>query len=178
MRVNGRLIEIGLGHFRVSPKPRGGDWLEVDAQALKREGFTFVVSLLTEPENEELGLTEEELVCKRNEIEFYSFPIIDRSTPRNREDFENLVERLLAKIEKGERGHFHCRAGLGRAPLLACAIMQKAGTNSDEAWRMLAESRGQPVPDTEAQRAWVKKNSHSSFTDLDDAFSKLLENGL
>ena len=144
--------------------------------ALKREGFTFVVSLLTEQENEELGLVDEEQLCQNNGLDFYSFPIVDRSSPRNRRDFEELAERLLARIKKGDRGFFHCRAGLGRAPLLGCTIIQKAGIDPDEAWAMLAKSRGQLVPDTEEQKLWVKK-PQQSFTNLDDVFSKLL-NGL
>ncbi|MFA7483782.1 MAG: tyrosine protein phosphatase [Vulcanimicrobiota bacterium] len=175
MKLDGRFIEIEPGRFCVGPKPRGGDWLEVDIQNLNREGFTFVVSLLTEPENTELNLVNEETVCKRNGIEFYSFPIIDRSAPKCRKKFEDFAQHLLTKIKNGECGYFHCRAGLGRAPLLGCIIMRMAGAHPDEAWRMLAEARGQPVPDTEEQRAWVK--SSQSATNLDDAFAKLLDNG-
>lgn len=176
MRTNGQLIEIGSGYFRVSPKPRGGDWLEADLQALKREGFTFVVSLLTEQENEELELTDEESICKQSGLDFYSFPIADRATPVSRRDFDALATHLHTRIEQGDRGFFHCRAGLGRAPLLGCAIMLRHGVASGEAWEMLAESRGQPVPDTEAQKAWIR-SPQKAVSSLDDAFSKLLENG-
>ena len=175
MKLNGRLIEIELGYFRVGPKPRGSDWLEVDIRALRHEGITFVVSLLTEQENQELGLADEESACRRNGMDFYSFPIVDRSIPESRLDFETLAEHLLGRIKKGERGLFDCRAGLGRAPLLGCTILSKAGMTPENAWKMLATSRGQPVPDTQAQRGWVRA-SQQSFASLDDALSKLLDN--
>jgi protein-tyrosine phosphatase len=175
MKLNGRLIEIELGHFRVGPKPRGGDWLEADIRALSHEGFTFVVSLLTEQENQELGLADEESVCRRNAIDFYSFPIVDRSIPESRSEFEALAEHLLGRIKKGDRGLLHCRVGLGRAPLLGCTILSKAGMTPENAWKMLATSRGQPVPDTQAQMHWVRA-SQQAFASLDDALSKLLDN--
>lgn len=175
MKLNGRLVEIELGHFRVSPKPRGGDWLEADIRALSHDGFTFVVSLLTEQENKELCLADEESVCRKNAIDFYSFPIVDRSIPESRSKFEALAEHLLGRIKNGDRGLIHCRAGLGRAPLLGCTILTKAGTTPDNAWRMLAMSRGQPVPDTQAQMDWVRA-SLQSFASLDEALSKVLEN--
>jgi protein-tyrosine phosphatase len=174
MKVSGQHIEIGLGFFRVGPKPRGGDWLEDDLRALKREGFTLVASLLTVEENMELDLVDEASLCKEIGLDFYSFPIVDRSTPRNRRDFEDFATRLSVRLEAGDRGVFHCRAGLGRAPLLGCTIMLKNGADAGKAWKMLAEARGQMVPDTEAQKAWVKA-AQESVTSLDDAFSKLLE---
>jgi protein-tyrosine phosphatase len=176
MKVTGQHIESGLGHFRISPKPRGGDWLEVDLQAMKREGFTFVVSLLTTEENQELDLVDEESLCRKNGLDFYSFPIVDRSVPRNRKDFEAFATHLLARIREGDRGVFHCRAGLGRAPLLGCTIMLKDGVHADQAWKMLAAARRQSVPDTETQKAWVR-GPQDSATSLDDAFAKLLQNG-
>lgn len=127
MQRNGQLIEIGKGCFKIIPKPRGGDWLETDLQHLKSEGFTFVVSLLTGPEILELDLVNEESLCKALQLEFYSYPIIDRATPRDRTTFEDFAIQILSNLNNGGRGVFHCRAGLGRAPLLGCTVMVQAG---------------------------------------------------
>ncbi len=51
------------------------------------------------------------------------------------------------------------RAGLGRAPLLACTMLTLHGMDVEQAWAVTEECRGQPVPDTPAQRAWPRTPS-------------------
>lgn len=170
MNRNRHTIKIGLGSFRVGPKPRGGDWLDIDLRALKSEGYTFVASLLTDEENQELGLVGEALACEAIGLEFYFYPIIDRSVPPNRESFEDFASPILNQVQDGERGFFHRRAGLGRAPLLACTVLAQSGVPPDSAWKLIEESRGQVVPDTDAQRKWVR-SSGKGVKSLDDALA-------
>ncbi|WP_406324718.1 tyrosine protein phosphatase [Streptomyces niveus] len=49
----------------------------------------------------------------------------------------------------------HCRAGIGRASLLAAALLILGGTDPDLAWHALEEARGLAVPDTPEQREWT-----------------------
>ncbi len=68
------LLRVGSGGIRVTPKPRGGDWLRWDLENLKSDGFDLIVSLLTPEEDAELCLEEEASLCAELDIEFYRFP--------------------------------------------------------------------------------------------------------
>lgn len=130
--------------------------------------------MLTDQENVELGLAEEGSLSRAVGLDFYSFPIVDRSVPPSRGDFEEFASQILGVVSKGGRGILHCRAGLGRAPLLGCAVLVQNGVEADVAWNMIQNSRGQPVPDTDEQKAWIKK-SGVAVVSLDDALSKLMD---
>ncbi len=51
--------ETPTGSLAVATRPRGGDWLEDDLWAAKRDGVTHVVSMLTPSETAELCLEGE-----------------------------------------------------------------------------------------------------------------------
>ena len=164
-------IPIGDGSLRVGPRPRGGDWLPTDLATLRSEGLSFLVSLLTDAENRELGLGNERDECQHHNLDFYSFPIVDRSIPQDREAFESLAGHLLARVVAGESGFLHCRAGLGWAPLLACTILILHGIDVEQAWAIIEDCRGQTVPDTKDQRAWPRRRS--SLLTLEEALFSL-----
>ncbi len=46
-----------LGRLAISPRPRGNDWLEDEVRGWKQAGVDVVMSLLTEDERVDLGLT-------------------------------------------------------------------------------------------------------------------------
>jgi len=50
-------------------------------------------------------LAEEKSFCEKNDIEFVSFPIKDRSVPEDR-DFLNLISKLYQKILQGKKIYF------------------------------------------------------------------------
>ena len=145
-----RDIPLGDGSLRVGPRPRGADWLPTDLADLKSAGFSFVVSLLTVAENRELELENERAECRYHNLDFYSFSVVDRSLPEDREAFESLA---------GESGFLHCRAGLGRAPLFACTMLTLHGMDLEQAWALIQDFRGQTVPDTPAQKVWPRTPS-------------------
>lgn len=146
---------IGQGRFRPIARPRGGDWLEVDLRRFQEQGVNIVVSLLTHPEVQELSLHDEQDLCEGLGLKFYSFPITDRGLPKDREAFLNLAADLKRAIESGAQAVFHCRAGLGRAPLLGCAVLSHSGLEPSDCWALLESCRGQKVPDTEEQKHWL-----------------------
>ena len=47
------------GRLAIVPRPRGGDWLDVEARGWRNLGFDCVVSLLERPEEAELQLEGE-----------------------------------------------------------------------------------------------------------------------
>jgi hypothetical protein len=66
------------GRLAVIPRPRGGDWLEDEAKAWRRNGIDLVVSLLENEEAEQLDLLAERRAAESNGIQFIPFPIPDR----------------------------------------------------------------------------------------------------
>ena len=138
-------------------RPRGYDWLEDELLAMRREGIDVVVSLLTIPEQEELGLSLERELCQKAGIEYLNFPIPDRQVPESHKEFGLLVEQLQNKLDKGRRLGAHCRACIGRASVLLASLMCAQGISSHDAFVRLEAARGFPVPDTLQQIEWVEQ---------------------
>ena len=121
----------GPGRLAVSPRPRGGDWLEDEMKAWRMLGIDVVVSLLTPEESSELALENEAECCRTAELEFRNFPIEDRSVPTSRDAFSALASELAAVLIEGKTVIIHCRQGIGRSGLLAILVLNQAGsTNS------------------------------------------------
>jgi len=152
---------IGLQGVRlgIMARPRGNDWLVDDLRALKCAGADVIVSALTAPEAEELGLIEEAEGCAQNGLLFIPFPIEDRSLPADSNEFEVFVNKLLEHSRKGRSVVVHCRAGIGRSSLVAAAVLTKMGLSADQAFRLIEQARGRPVPDTLEQKKWVEHYS-------------------
>ena len=145
------------GGLSVLPRPRGGDYLEDEIGCLRAEGIEVLVSLLTAAECHELGLDGEEQACTKHSVRFISFPIEDRSVPRNADEAARLV-RTLADLLKQHRGvGIHCRAGIGRSAMIAAAVLVRLGFAPDEALERISSVRGYEVPDTPGQRTWVEQ---------------------
>lgn len=124
-------------------RPRGGDWLEADLVRMKHAGIDAVVSLLTAPEEQELGLA------------FFSYPIPDRNVPRDETHFLQFLAGVLELLRQGQAIGVHCRGCIGRATITAASLLMQRGWSASEALRAIEEARGCPVPDTEEQREWI-----------------------
>lgn len=146
-------IETPLGlRLATMARPRAGDWLEDEIDHWVRQGVGRVVSLLEPHEVHELGLEAEAAMCAARSIDFVSYPIADRGTPEDTCSAARLARRIL---DDGTPTAIHCRAGIGRASLIAGAVLVTAGMASETAWAAIAKARGLPVPDTEVQRLWL-----------------------
>jgi protein-tyrosine phosphatase len=141
----------------IMPRPRGGDWLEDEIRALKKSGVDVIVSALERDEVEELQLEQEEEVCRTAGVEFLSFPIPDRSLPESVERFEAFVESADRHLSAGKAIVVHCRAGIGRSTMIAASLLLRQGHSAAEAFALLEQARGYPVPDTPEQREWVER---------------------
>jgi protein-tyrosine phosphatase len=150
----------GPGRLATMAHPRGGPWLADEMAGLARAGVDVFVSALTWDEDRRLGLTEVASAAAAEGIEFLSFPIADRGVPRagDIEDDSEVVAlgiRLAAHVRAGRFVVTQCFAGIGRSTLLAAVTLVMLGAGPEQALRMVAEARGLPVPDTEAQRDWL-----------------------
>lgn len=137
-------------------RPRGNDWLSDEVQSWKEQGIDVAVSLLTEPEADELGLTRESAACAKEGLEFISAPVPDRGVPESAEEFAEVVSRLSDIMANGKTVGVHCRAGIGRSAILAACLLIATGASPDAAFERIRTARGGPVPDTPEQRAWVE----------------------
>ncbi|MGW2659301.1 protein-tyrosine phosphatase family protein [Streptomyces sp. NPDC001478] len=143
----------GPGRLSTMARPRGGDWLEPEMAALKDVGVDVLVCALTEPEREELGLTDEPRSATAAGLRFVALPVPDLAVP-DRATVLPALRALVRQWHEGAHIVVHCRAGIGRSSLLAAAILVLDGVDPDTAWSRIAEARGLRVPDTWEQRDW------------------------
>jgi protein-tyrosine phosphatase len=143
------------GRLAIVPRPRGGDWLEDEIQALRSAGVDVVVSLLTRNEATELALDDEAALSQAHEVEYVSLPIEDRAVPASLPAMPDLVHRIRGWLDDGKTVVAHCRSGIGRSTVLAASVLVSAGVSPDAAFEQIERARGCPVPDTDGQRAWV-----------------------
>ncbi|MCG8591646.1 MAG: tyrosine protein phosphatase [Proteobacteria bacterium] len=137
-------------------RPRGGDWLVDELSRFRRDGVDVVVSLLEAAEARELDLDREAAACREANIEFVSFPIRDRDVPESARALLELVRNLGGQLEASRSLAIHCRAGIGRASLLAATLLAAGGIDVSEAFARIAAARGLSVPDTPDQVGWVE----------------------
>jgi len=143
----------------ITPRPRGYDWLVDDIRLLKRAGVDVVVSALTRYETEDMGLLEESQCCQNYGLEFFSFPIKDRSVPASFSEFDALLNSLTDRLRNGKAVGVHCRAGIGRSSLIVASALIRDGLSVDSAFHAIQDARGCSVPDTAEQRQWVERYS-------------------
>ena len=145
------------GKLAVSPRPRGGDWLEDAILAWKREGIDEVLSLLTPDEEKDLDLNKEADVAKRQGMTFRSFPIPDRQVPASRPALAQTLEEMGEDLASGKNVLIHCRQGIGRTGLVAACLLVSQGLDTLTAIERVSSARGLPVPETEEQRRWIDR---------------------
>jgi protein-tyrosine phosphatase len=141
----------------IVPRPRGGDWLDDEMQALRDAGIDIVVSMLEGPEAKELGLEREEVAATRAGLDFINYPIPDRNVPKLQE-FDNFLVRLEGDLANNKRVGVHCRGCIGRASVVVASLLIRSGSPAGEAWNQIERARGCPVPDTLEQLEWVDRN--------------------
>jgi protein-tyrosine phosphatase len=152
-----------LGRLAISPRPRGGDWLEDEIKGWRAFGINTVVSLLTPDEEESLDLQHEEQFCRNDRLSFVSFPIVDRSVPVSQVEAMRLIERLDNELSQGKNVLVHCRQGVGRAGLIAASLLVARGTRPEDAMKRVSESRQLPVPETSRQVTWITDDFPSTL---------------
>lgn len=153
-------IDHPAGHrLAIMARPRAGDWLEDEIAHWRNAGVDLVVSLLEREEVEELGLGDEEAVCRRHGIDFRSFPIPDRGVPADGAAADAIVRDIVARCESGNGVAIHCRAGIGRSSLIAALALRRSNLDADRAFALIATARGLRVPDTDEQIDWLRAST-------------------
>lgn len=150
--------DVGAGlRVAVIGRPRGGDGLDDDLERLRKAGVDVLVSMLAPDEAEEIGLENEGKRAEAAGMEFHSFPIEDMGTPPSMSHARKLIGHLAGAAKQGKAVAFHCRAGIGRSPMMAAATLAMAGIPVEKAVGALSKARGFVVPETEEQREWIDR---------------------
>src|SRR2546421_6490453 len=147
------------GELAIIPRPRGGDWLDDEARALKDDGFEVVISLLTKAEAEELGLGDEAETIRRQGVHFCNYSIPDLGVPASRDSAMKFLQTLRQDLMFGKKIAVHCRGSIGRSGLVASSILVLSGIEPRDAFRQVSEARGVSVPETDEQKDWVVRLS-------------------
>ena len=154
------------GRIALVPRPRGGEWLEDKVAAWSNAGLDVIVSMLEAEEVSSFDLESEAEFCATNGIEFVACPVADRSVPEINESFLTLVGKLKKLLLKGKNIGIHCRQSVGRAPLMAAALMISFGIKPTEAFRQLSVVRGVEVPETDEQKKWAERFAEETVVAL------------
>jgi protein-tyrosine phosphatase len=147
------------GNLAIAARPRGGDWLDDEVRAWRQAGVDFVVSLLEDGETAQLGLVAERQAVESQGITFTSFPIPDRGVPASRAAAISAIGSIAAQLDAGKNVALHCRQSIGRAGLIASALLMNSGMEAGQAMQAVSFARGVSVPETVEQRAWLKQLS-------------------
>jgi protein-tyrosine phosphatase len=145
------------GRLGIVPRPRGGDWLGDETAAWREAGIEMVVSLLEPEEEAQLVLEGEATAAATSGIDFRSFPIPDRGIPASREAFAELASDIVNALDLGKNVAVHCRQGIGRSGMIVGGALMAAGKDLPTALKVIKESRGVEVPETEEQQRWLQE---------------------
>jgi protein-tyrosine phosphatase len=141
------------GRLAILAKPEGNSALNSEVQAWRDAGIDVVVSMLTQSDNENLGLSAEGDLCRNNGLQFISFPIKDFGVPQLDPTLE-LVRELNDLLAAGKNIGFHCHGCIGRAPLIAACVLMFGGETAEKAFDLVSAARGYPVPEGIEQARW------------------------
>jgi protein-tyrosine phosphatase len=145
------------GELATMAHPPGGEQLPAALEALAAAGTEVLVSALCPDEVQLLALTEQPAAAAAAGIEFVNFPITDRGVPAPAAlpAVRALADRLAGEVRAGRGVVTHCWAGIGRSSLLAGATLVRLGASPAQAWRLIRQARGLPVPDLAEQEQWL-----------------------
>ncbi|MBR3371835.1 MAG: dual specificity protein phosphatase family protein [Rhodobacteraceae bacterium] len=82
-------------------------------------------------------------------------PIRDFGVPESPSEFRHAAQDIAASLQQGARIVMHCRGGIGRTGLMACAVLTELGLPIDEAIVLVAAA-GSKCETTE-QTAFLRK---------------------
>lgn len=147
----------GPGRLAILAKPQGDDALESEIQGWREAGIDVVVSMLTQTDNEYLGLSAEGELCRTKGLQFISFPLKDFGVPDSVDATVQLVRELNDLLTSGKNIGLHCHGCIGRAPLIASCVLMFSGATAEAAFDLVSAARGYPIPEGVEQAQWGRK---------------------
>ncbi|MEZ4436430.1 MAG: tyrosine protein phosphatase [bacterium] len=145
------------GRLGTAARPRGGAWLDDELRGWRAAGVERVVSMLTEPEVAELELGDAAAAAARAGLRLVRVPVVDRGLPGSSRVVAAAAGEAAAVLRGGGGVVTHCRQGIGRASMMAAAVLIELGVEWSAALGAIEAARGRSIPDTREQRAWVEQ---------------------
>jgi protein-tyrosine phosphatase len=126
-----------------------------DVQELSEQGVTAVACVINPDEFALYGV--EGLLDAYDDAGFktHHLPIVDGSTPRH-EQMEELVGWMTDRTGEGGRVLIHCVGGLGRAGTVAACFLKTRGLDSEQAIRVVRETRSRRAIETTCQERFAR----------------------
>ena len=112
-------------------------------------GINTIISLLEPDEAADLNLDREAEAATAAGLSFVSLPIPDRGVPASTGAVVSLAAELEAALDEGKSVAIHCRQSVGRAGLMAAAVLAASGVDPGQA--METVQRG-PRPNSAGNR--------------------------
>ena len=116
----------------------GGAFRKRQIKRLRQRGVTAVVDCRMEAEDDRAALAQAS-------IDFLHVPTPDRYGFTYGQ-MRDGVDWVLDHVASGGRAFLHCEHGVGRGPLMACAVLVGQGYTAPEALRIVRSNRWQALP--------------------------------
>jgi protein-tyrosine phosphatase len=146
---------LDRGKLAIVLRPRGGDWLEDELRRIRSAGVQILASMLEPEEADELGLNDEAKLVANAGMEFFGYPIPDRTTPSENSTFRIFAALLATRVHSDQAVAVHCRGSIGRATITTACTLIHLGWSPRDSLAMVESARGCTVPDTLEQRDWI-----------------------
>jgi protein-tyrosine phosphatase len=146
LRILARLMEWlsdlqpkQLNYSQVTPQLAvGGAFRSRQIKLLKARGVTAVVDCRQEALDDQAALAEAGL-------EFLHLPTPDRYG-FTYDQLHSGVDWVLDRLANGGKAFLHCEHGVGRGPLMTCAVLVGQGHSAPQALRIVRSARWQAMP--------------------------------
>lgn len=150
-----RIPTSGPGALLIGPRPDAAALVDSVA-AWKAAGVDSVLSLLDGEELRDLGLATEAAECRRQGLTYLNQPTVDFSVPTE-QALNRIAQTVMDRMRDGGTVLVHCRAGIGRSGMTACAVLIRQGNAAEAAIATVSDARGRSVPDTAEQAALLHR---------------------
>jgi len=161
--------------------------LTQDLDRIKQCQTQTLVTLVTEHELHKMGIASYLEVVQSDpyQLQSFHFPITDKSLPRDREEFCNLIDFIVKELVAQRTVVVHCNGGKGRAATVCTAVlvalrMHKISTceryleKVGDAIEVVRKTRGGGTLKNPLQIIWLKTKyvSHYGRFHMDKQFEK------
>jgi protein-tyrosine phosphatase len=172
LRILARLMEWltdlqpkQLNYSDITPQLAvGGAFKKRQIRRLKQRGITAVVDCRLEAED------DAEALCQAG-IDFLHVPTLDRHA-FSFEQMQRGVDWVLDHLASGGHAFLHCEHGVGRGPLMTCAVLVAQGYGAPQALRIVRTARWQALPNDrqlaallDFEQAWRRERSPAAVDD-------------
>lgn len=139
---------------------RGRQWqraLSDDLAAIHTANISTVVSLISLPEMQKLGVSDLPTQVTQHKLQWLQLPIQDFGTPdlEALEKWKQIKVTVLTAFTRGETVLLHCAAGLGRTGMMAACLLVACGQTPTYAIAQVRAARPGTI-ETAAQEEFIQ----------------------